>query len=171
MKILLSMLILVLSYQSPVLSFEKKTDLSNWNTYSNKEAGFSIKYPKATVKYPDPWICVTQHTLDGIFDVLFGTEASRPGGLIWVVSVYKNMDVNKLIDKIGRQFNDRMVVREQITINGYPAIKVKVTTKREKDWICEDVFVIDGPKVFSIGNGAVVQKEFTGFYKSFRLLK
>jgi hypothetical protein len=76
-----------------------------------------------------------------------------------------------LIKQMGSQFTDRKESRQNITVDGVPAVLVTVTTNQYQDWVLKNVYVKKGTKVYSIGNGAISLSEFDDFYKSFRFLQ
>lgn len=144
---------------------------STWNTYTNAQQGFSIKYPKKIAKYPDSWQYEEYDSASTDFSIGFGTPSSKSGGYIWGVRVYTNKDMEELIKQMGSQFADRKESRQNITVDGVPALLVTVTTNQYNDWISKEVYIKKGDKTYSIGNGAVELSEFDDFYNSFKFLK
>lgn len=140
---------------------------SSWNTYSSTEQGFTIKYPKKLDKYPEDWQYEELGTTD--FGVGFGTLSSKPGGYIWGVGTYDNGNLEELIKQMGSQFSDRQELRQDITINGIPALLVTVTTNQYQDWMSKNVYIQKDGKIYVIGNGAIDLSEFSSFYNSFKL--
>lgn len=159
--------------ESPPLPSVAPTGISdvtvNWNTSTNSEYGFTIKYPKKIDKYPESWQHEEYGTTD--FGVGFGTPSSKSGGYIWGVSVYVNGDMEALIKQMGSQFSDRKESRQDITINGVPALLVTVTTNQYPGWVSKNVYIQRNGRVYIIGNGAIGLSEFDLFYNSFQFIQ
>lgn len=146
------------------LSAQPSETTSNWNTYTSSRYGFTINYPKKISRSPEEWEYDEKEN-----SVLFGTPTSRMGGYIWAVNIVENNDLEALISKIGDQFTDRRESRQNININGYPALLVTVTTGKYSEWIAKSVFIMQDTKIYEIGNGAVDMPEFDTFYNSINL--
>ena len=133
----------------------------DWQLFESEELGFSISYP-------GDWEHQEYET-----GVHFGTPESKTGGYLWGVgfndpSVYSLED---LIARMGSQFNDRKEVRNEVAVNDYiSGTMVTVTTNKYDDWVNKTVyFEVGKDKLFSIGNGAIIDERFETFYKSFEL--
>jgi len=155
-----------MTQQRPVTNTTTATDkIANWNSYSNSTYGYSIKYPN-----DKGWVSEENGSSVG-----FGTPSSKSGGYIWGVEVWgagikdKNItNPEDLIALSGNQFSDRKEVRENITINGIPALLVIVTTKQVPDWVSNKVYIERNNKIYVISNGAINNSDFAVFYNSFK---
>lgn len=154
-----------------------------WKTYINEKYGFAIGYPDKLRKTTNLWLkdtwLVSEETFynrgeekqsGSVFWLGFGPESSKPGGMVWGVTVYKNLDIESVIKQFGGQFDDRIEKRQKLIINGVNALLVTVTTNQYSDWISKEVLIQRGNIIFAIGNGAVELNEFSDFYKSFTLI-
>ena len=130
------------------------------------------------IQYPPTWKIISEEG---------GGKAGYPG---WVVSFgtgtfgnegydgelfvfaydKQTTNVEQYIKDMGRQFSDRQEKRENITLNGIPAVKVVVTTPSVPTWDYEAVIVQQQNHFYVMHNGAVRQESFTDFYKSFELI-
>lgn len=149
---------------------EKPLTTASWNTYSSQNYGFSIEYPKTIAKYQGQWEYKEFPDTDGSVWVGF-----RPGAMeedyLWGVSVYDDISsVDEVIAEQGQQRYDRKEIRENIALNGNPALLVTVTTNQNPDLISKTVIVEKNGKVYAISNGAVELPEFDNFYNSFKIL-
>lgn len=133
-----------------------------WVNYNSTNHNLSFFYPKG-------W---------KINDIV-GVEASDFSGIsltpptmtedsLWGMQIYKSADttVDKLIADMGKQFTDRKVEKEKISVNGLSATKVVVTTATTPDWYHEQIFVSANSKIYTISNGAIKDDKFETFYKS-----
>lgn len=116
---------------------------SSWETYSNTQAGFSIKHPMGWRKAEsDNWVG-------------FGPQEIGED-VLWGVSFYNKSEktIVEIKDDVGDQFSDRQQTEESITLNGLPATKVITTTNQFKDWYSVIIIIDTGNMLYSIGNGA-----------------
>ena len=128
-------------------------------TYTNTTYAYSIRYPGNK-----GWV----HEENGA-GVGFGTPLSKSGGYIWGTAAYdKNtVGLSTLLARMGSQFSDRKESRENITINGVPALLVTVTTNQADDWISKMVYIERNGRIYTISNGAIDSPDFVTFYNSF----
>lgn len=133
---------------------------NTWASYTNSTYGYTIQYPS-----DKGWIYEEYGTHVG-----FGTFASRPGGFIWGVTVHdKNViDLPTLISRMGDQFDDRKESRQNISINGVPALLVSVTTDQVDNWLSKVVYIERNDRIYTISNGATDNPDFIKFYSSFK---
>ncbi len=111
-------------------------DTTAWQTYSNQEIGFSIKYPQGWRE--QEWTGGVGFGPKEIGeDVLFG------------INFYEKSttDIQGIASKIGSQFADR---KETITTN-----KIIVTTPSYPDWYSETIIYETTNWYIAVGNGAI----------------
>jgi hypothetical protein len=148
------------------LAKKSQSTPTGWKTYSN--ADFSVMYPS----YRN-WVSDESGFVP--VGVAFGTIASKNGGYIWGIrAVEKKIATQEvLIARMGQQFSDRKEKREEIKVNGEPALLVTVTSPSNQGWVYKQVF-IDGAsagrptRTYVISNGASTEPDFATFYKSFK---
>lgn len=154
---------------------------TNWQTYTS-DYGFEVQYPedwkvrleidsKEVTYMEDPALT------DPVFKVSFGTvtraessEGASDGE--WFVSVYDGdmpaKSIDGLITGTGTYYSDRQEKREDIIINGIPAIKATITTPSDPSWVYEAVLIEQDDRVFFLSNGAIKNDSFDEFYNSFK---
>ena len=144
--------------------------VSAWQTYRSSY-GFEIQYPPA-------WKIVNEAG-DGKagypgWVVSFGTGTFGNQGYDGELFVFaydkSSTNIEQYIKDMGKQFTDRQEKRENITINGVPALKVVVTTHSISTWDYEAVIVEQQNRFYVMHNGAVKRDSFTDFYKSFKIV-
>jgi hypothetical protein len=136
---------------------ENDVDTSNWQTYRSEEYGFEISYPQGWVyeKYDNR--------------IYFGTPKSKSGGYMWRVSIEQPSKLEDSITQMGRQFNDRKESRAKVRVNSdIIGMMATVTTNEYNNWISKVIYFEDNGKLFEIGNGALDDDRFSGFYRSFQ---
>jgi mannitol-specific phosphotransferase system IIBC component len=133
-----------------------------WVSYTSANYNLSFFYPKGWSINDS--ISTEVHTYIGIAL----TPPTMTGDFQWGIQFYKSSDttVDKIINNMGKQFTDREVVKEKITINGLPATKVVVTTATIPDWYSEAVVITKDKMIYEIGNGAIKDDKFATFYNS-----
>jgi hypothetical protein len=160
------------------LKFTSQTQAptSNWETYSNESAGFSIKHPVG-------WRKVETENWTGFGPQEIGED------VLWGVSFYNKSEktIAQIKDDVGKQFDDRKQTEETITLDGLTAIKVVTTTNQFADWYSVVIIIDNGNMLYSIGNGAQTDTAlnemlakrtgqdyditFEDYYTSFKLVK
>jgi len=138
------------------------------NDFKYDNGIFSISFPEVFVTWDDKTFSP--------FGV--GFKTSRNGEYFWSVAAYdKNVtSVQKQVDQVGQQFEDRLVKVSEIKVNGLDSTLVIVTTPSRPNWRAKKV-IIDGTQagyeglIFVISNGAIDIDNFEDFYNSFKLLQ
>lgn len=135
-----------------------------WVNYTSANYNVSFFYPKgwkisdsvANSEQPDGYVGI------GV------NPPNITSGIQWSIQLYKSSEttVDKMIDQMDKQFTDRLVAKEKISINGLPATKVLVTTATIPDSYSEVVFITKDKMFYQIGNGAIKDDKFTTFYQS-----
>lgn len=133
-----------------------------WVNYTSTNYNLSFFYPKG-------W--KIEDTISDQVGEVSGISLTPPNmgeDVLWGMQIYKSSDttVDKLIADIGKQFTDRKVEKEKISVNGLAATKVLVTTATIPEWYSETVIITKDKTIYSIGNGAVKDDKFQTFYKS-----
>lgn len=149
---------------------------SNWETYLNTSAGFSIKHPAG-------WRKIETENWVGFGPQEIGEDVT------WGVSYYNKSTktVAQIKDEVGKQFADRKQTEETINFEGITATKVITTTNQYADWYSVTIIVDSGNMFYVIGNGAQTDTAlnkmltkrtgkdynvtFEDYYTSFKLLK
>lgn len=109
---------------------------ANWQTYSNQEIGFSIKYPQEWRE---------QKWTGGVG---FGPKEVEEDVLFGINYYSKSTtNINAIASKIGSQFTDR---KETITAN-----KIIVTTPSQPDWYSETILFENPNWYIAVSNGAI----------------
>ena len=102
--------------------------IKGWNTYSNEEAGYSIKYPKGWYLYSDGAVAVTNYDREtapgrgyagekGIFKVEIFPLENKDGKPL------ENWLVDRSKEEQEGQFPPEVISEEEIVINGINGIK------------------------------------------------
>jgi hypothetical protein len=144
---------------------QAKQDLDapqEWVNYASVNYNLSFFYPKS-------WkITDTISDQVGDFSGISLTPPATSGDILWGMQVYKSSDttIDKIVADMGKQFTDRKVEKEKISVNGLAATKVVVTTATTPDWYYEQIIVSANGKIYTISNGAVKDDKFETFYKS-----
>jgi len=143
--------------------------LPEWTLYTNKEKGYTIKYPALWRK------------VEGEF-VGFG-PANSGEDIIWTINTYPpETTTASIAEKIGAQFSDRNEKIETIehTVDS-TAQKIIVTTPSQPDWETVVVLLKNKDLVYALSNGGIKDENlwkmpknsaainFETFYKSFAL--
>lgn len=144
-----------------------KTTISNWETYTNASAGFSIKHPAG-------WRRVETENLIGFGPQEIGEDT------VWGVTFYGK-------DQVGKQFSDRRHTGETTSFNGLTATKLITTTGPLADWYRVEIIIDSGNMLYEIGNSAQTDKalnemisirtgkssdiSFEDFYTSFKIIE
>lgn len=121
----------------------KVSPISDWETYSNPMAGFSIKHPTGwRVVEADGWI--------GFGPNEIGED------ILWVVSYYdkSNITISEIKVDFGKQFDDRKQTEEMVMLDNKTATKVITTTESIPTWYSVNIIIDDGTNLYVIGNGA-----------------
>ena len=131
--------------QSPTSDIPSPTTnpTSDWETYSNTSAGFSIKHPMGWRKAETAnWVG-------------FGPQEIGED-VLWGVSFYNKSEktVAQIKDDIGKQFSDRKQTEEAITLEGLNATKVITTTNQFADWYSVTIIINNGNVLYTVSNGA-----------------
>ena len=134
-------------------------DISRWQAFRDQERGYEIKYPHDwRVQVFDGWVGFSPREL---------REDVR-----WAIRTYSSQDqtIEEVIAEIGQQFGShRTETRQQVNINGLPALEVVVTTSKIPDWHAVSIILDYEGTVLQISNGAVRDDRFEAFYTSFKL--
>lgn len=142
---------------------------TDWTIYTNKEKGFSIKYPTQWNKFEN--------------EILGFGPTNSSEDAIWSIKMYPlNTNIEAISTAIGSQFSDRIEKIETVvhTVDN-AAQKITVTSPSNPDW--ESILVVIKSKdtVYVLSNGGVKDSElwkrpeisaainFDYFYKSFSL--
>lgn len=140
---------------------------NEWKTYQNTKYNFKIDIP---INMDALW-----ENPNG-YQINFGYAEKKKivGGYDgeWAILIYNKSQTSseKVIAKMGDQFGaTRKEKRENITINGVPAIEVIITTSEYPDWYYKSAVIENKENIYEIGNGAIKNDLFEDFYKSFRL--
>ncbi len=133
-----------------------------WVKYDSVNYNLSFFYPKS-------W--KVEDTISSQVGEVSGISLTPPTmgeDVLWGMQIYKSSytTVDKLIAEIGKQFTDRQVTKEKITVNGLSATKVLVTTATIPDWYSEVVFISKDKMIYQVGNGAIKDDKFETFYQS-----
>lgn len=119
---------------------------SDWETYSNASAGFSIKHPAGWGKGggADNWNWVG-----------FGPQEIRED-VLWAVSFYNKSEktMAQIKDESGEQFDDRKQTEEAINLEGLTATKVVTTTNQYTNWYLVTIIIESDDMLYAINNGA-----------------
>lgn len=133
-----------------------------WVNYSSTNYNLSFFHPKG-------WIIndVVSNEL-GSFSGIGLTSPAVTNDFQWVILAHQDSatTVDKIIADMGKQFSDREVVKEKITVNGLSATKVLVTTATIPEWYSEAVIIPKDKMIYQVGNGAIKDDKFTTFYQS-----
>lgn len=149
-----------------VSAVESPSDMTNWKTYTNAKAGFSIQYPDMLESDVEQWIykeyADSKLSQDHIY---FGPPSSAQGGYVWDVTI---SDKSKGCEVYGNQFQDKDSAVENVNIDGKTAKLTTVRVQSLPDWISKSVCITTETNSITISNGAVDKPEFVNFYKSFK---
>jgi hypothetical protein len=108
-----------------------------------------------------------------LFSAAFGTHVYGDEGYDgeFFVLVYNksNFNIDDIPGLSGSQFDDKVVKKEDIKINGLLAEKITITTPSVPMWALEKVVIEKGNRVYVIHDGAIKSSLFNDFYKSFNL--
>lgn len=143
--------------------------LPEWTLYTNKEKGYTVKYPALWRK------------VEGEF-VGFG-PANSGEDVVWTINTYSSATTTASIaEKIGAQFSDRIEKIETIEhAVDSTAQKIIVTTPSQPDWETVVVVLKNKDLVYVLSNGGIKDEtlwkmpknsaaiNFETFYKSFAL--
>ena len=143
--------------------------LPEWTLYTNKEKGYTIKYPSLWRK------------VEGEF-IGFG-PASSGEDVIWTINTYPpETTTASIAEKIGAQFSDRIEKIETIEhAVDSAAQKIIVTTPSQPDWETVVVILKNKDVIYALSNGGIKDEalwkmpknsaaiNFETFYKSFAL--
>lgn len=155
---------------SAVSSDVPASAIAGWKTYQNTEFNFSVSIPQNMN-------VLSEDSMGDLgCQVYFGKQTERKEGHDgeWAILVYNKSKhaTEELISQAGSQFGaDKKEERENITINGLPAVKAIITTSTQPDWRFEGVFLEEGEYIYEFSNGAVKDDDYGKFYNSFKLAK
>lgn len=154
-----------LSEEQKKLEEQSKRDATapqEWVNYNSINYNLSFFHPKG-------WSIndVVSNEL-GSFSGIGLTSPAVTGDFQWVILAYQDSatTVDKIIADMGKQFTDRQVSKEKITVNGLSATKVLVTTATIPEWYSEAVIITKDKMIYQLGNGAIKDDKFTTFYQS-----
>lgn len=158
-----------------VIHEEVKPDKAKIESVAVGENDFRYDNGIFNISFPEVFVTWDDKTFSP-FGV--GFKLSRSGENIWSAAAYdKNItSVEKQVDQVGQQFDDRVVKVSEIEVNGLDSTLVIVTTPSRPTWRAEKV-IIDGVQagyeglIFVISNGASDIANFEDFYNSFELVK
>ncbi len=142
-----------------------KIDISDWQTYYNKEYGFEVKYPEG-------WEFQEYKLGTKSTTVSFGTpESYRGGHLCGIRFRHKPKDLEKVIALVGNQFFDRKEERKNIKFNNIDGLLVTISTKELENWVSESIYISKNNILFEIGNYEIKKDgKVKQFYKSFKFI-
>lgn len=145
-----------------VISTPTPDPTADWKTYTNTAVGFSVRYPS-------DWRLVGTETST---DMIGFGPANVGEDVLWGINIYGDKTADQIVADMGKQFStDRKVQQEQITINGFPATKVTVTTSSLETWVFQQILITSSDKIIAISNGAIVDSNFDSFYDSFKFIE
>lgn len=156
-----------LSEEQKKLEEQNKQDADapqEWVNYVSTNYNLSFFYPKdwkindsvANSEQPNGYVGIGLNPPTMTVDIQWGIQSYQSS----------EITVDKIIADMGKQFSDREVVKEKITVNGLPATKVLVTTATIPDWYSEAVIITKDKTVYKVTNGAIKDDKFETFYKS-----
>jgi hypothetical protein len=126
--------------------------------YKSEKYGFQISYPgEWEVGGSDEWITFTSPEFVGMDHN-------------WTIFIHPASDLEKVISDMGKQFDDRKETRSGVTVNGAEGMLVRVTTESHADWEYINILFTKGDRLVALGNGAIRDKRFEEFYRSFKYL-
>lgn len=131
-------------------------------TFISRDSTFSVSYPAG-------WRAVEIGENGTIFAPLVMAE-----GYQWSILAYDKQKnpLEKLVATMGDGLGAaRQEEREILTINGMEALKVKITSREDKEWHYTAVYVNAGNIVYQMANPTVPDRKFEDFYRSFKILK
>ena len=113
---------------------------ANWKIYRNEEKEIELKYPQ------DWTVEETTSTVTYFIGPFKG-----PDPIVGYIFFYTNLD--EAINDMGHQFEQRNVTRQEITINGWKALRVTVTTPEIAGWSMSDVLMTGEKYIYRIWMG------------------
>ncbi len=147
--------------------------LAQWKTYTNSKHGFSIQYPGNRDWVPQELADTAQ-----AFAVFIGLPNRNASNIHLTVSILNKdayINVSTLVAAKGRSLIDRKESRENITINGVPALLVTVAGTTSSDdepakYVTEkSVFIERNGKIYAIERDSRTDSaDFMKFYNSFK---
>ena len=153
--------------------------LIDWQTYTDTDYNFIIKYPKN-------WsFKIDKSSPNFLKTMSFGPGTKEFAGSIWGINVYEKSLIHTkstIIREICSQFKDCVKEFRNISVNGIIGVEIVATTATDSDWYLETVIFEDNNKFYVIKNGAIsdieLQKKrgilkdtsFKDFYSSFEFV-
>lgn len=162
---------------SSISTLPPENEPNDWKTYQNAKYNFKVNIPvNMDALWEDSMKDHDSPPKEYGYQIHFGSreknKAAEGYDGEWAILIYDKSQTNseKLIAGMGAQFGaTRKEKRENITVNGMPAIKAIVTTSEYPDWYYESVIIEKEGDIYQIGNGAIKNDLFEDFYKSFRI--
>ncbi|MEZ4210130.1 MAG: hypothetical protein R3B38_00190 [Patescibacteria group bacterium] len=155
---------------------------STWQTYTNTDLGFEIKYPKSLPPTNAPWTVESTGAQIGdplhySFNFSYPSTANPNAVTGWTVDVYENQSQVSLMRNSFNQFDDnqKMQTNFPITVNGMNAqVQNTEIVGESVKWV--EVFIPVGKTTYVITGssnaeaGLDVDTTFKDFWSSFRTL-
>ncbi|MBP6859705.1 MAG: hypothetical protein KBC69_03760 [Candidatus Magasanikbacteria bacterium] len=143
---------------------QEDTALLNWQTYTNDNFSFKIRYPKE-------WVYKEYSNDYSGKDIFFGPVSSASEGYIWGITIFEVSKLEEVIAQIGQQFSDRKENRKPIIFGkDLHGTEVTGTTNELPNWTSTMIFIERDGHVFVIADGAMQDPDFKLFANSFEFI-